>query len=78
MLVIPLLGLYQKTEEYTGSGCSFKKKIELKIDRKLVELECPIKEKKDQNPLNKDLTISATRKGGPKKQRSGVLQFFSR
>ena len=23
--VIPLLGVYQKTEEYTGSGCSLKK-----------------------------------------------------
>ena len=75
--VIPLLGLYQKIEEYTGSGC-FWKIIELKIDRKIVELECPIKKKEDRIPLNKGPTIFSTKKGGPKKQTPGVLQFLSR
>ena len=43
-----------------------------------MELEYPIKEKEDRIPLKKGPTISATRKGGPKKQTPGVLQFLSR
>ena len=30
-VAILLLGLYHKTDEYTGSGCSLKKKIQLAL-----------------------------------------------
>ena len=45
-------------------------------DRKIVGLECPIKEKEDRIALNNGPTISPTRKGGQKKQNSKVLQFL--
>ena len=54
------------------------KKNTTRIDRKIVELECPIKEKKDRIALNKGPTISPTRKGGSKKQSPRVLQFLMR
>ena len=76
VVAIPLLGLYHKTDEYTGSGCSLKKNNTTSTDRKIAELECPIKEKEDRIASNKGPTISTTRKGGPKNQSPKVLQLF--
>ena len=76
VVAIPLLGLYHKTDEYTGSGCSLKKNNTTSTDRKIAELECPIKEKEDRIASNKGPTISPTRKGGPKNQCPRVLQFL--
>ena len=76
VVAIPLLGLYHKTDEYTGSGCSLKKNNTTSTDRKIVELECLIKKKEDRIASNKGPTISPTRKGGPKNQIPKVLQFF--
>ena len=48
----------------------------IRSDRKIVGLECPIKEKEDRIALNNVPTISPTRKGGQKKQSPKVLQFL--
>ena len=76
VVAIPLLGLYHKTDEYTGSGCSLKKNNTTSTDRKIAELEFPIKEKEGRIASNKGPTISPTRKGGPKTQCPRVLQFL--
>ena len=54
----------------------FFEKNTTRIDRKIVELECIIKEKDDRIALNKGPIISPTRKGGPKKKSPRVLQFL--
>ena len=53
-----------------------RKKKPSRIDRKMVELKCLIKEKEGRIALNKDRTISLVKKGGPKKPSPRVLQFF--
>ena len=75
-VAILLLGLYHKTDEYTGSGCSLKKKNTTSTDRKLAELEWLIKEKEDRIAFNKGPTISPKRKGRAKKRCPIVLQFL--
>ena len=41
VVAIPLLGFYHKTEEYTGSGWSLQKKIELALIEKLRNWNSP-------------------------------------
>ena len=58
---MPQPGLYYKTEEYSDQGCSLQKTA-ARIDRKLVEVKCLIKEKNDRIALNKGPTISTKQK----------------
>ena len=69
LLAIPQPGLYHKTKEYSDEGCSLQKTTG-RIDRKMVELKCPIKEKDDRIALNKGPRISTKEKRRAEKAKS--------
>ena len=78
VVAIPLLGLYHKTDEYTGSGCSLKKNNTTSTDRKIAELECPIKEKEDRIASNKVLQFLQQEKEGRRTKAQRSCNFSSK